>query len=201
MRETDAARLRQALAALKAQLEETVRQTNQMLVLARADTAELPFERIDLGALAAELTRGWWAEARERGIELDLDTAEDRVHSVQGHAGLLKEALSNLLHNALRYTPSGGHVTVRITAAAGQVRLATVDDGPGLPEDELQRAGERFFRGRNTTASGSGIGLAIVRSIAERHGGRLEVGRGSDGRGFEATIVLPQRDARSDPAG
>jgi two-component system sensor histidine kinase TctE len=195
LREDDMARLREVLAALKAQLDETVRQTNQMLVLARADNAELPFEPLDLAALAAEVTRRWWSEAHERGIDLGFDAAEGVAPSVNAHAGLLKEALGNLLHNAIRYTPRGGHVTVRIASGAGLMRLAVVDDGPGIPDDERHRAGERFFRGRNAGAPGSGIGLAIVRSIAERHGGRLAVGRGEGGRGLAAAIVLPPADA------
>jgi two-component system sensor histidine kinase TctE len=195
LREDDTARLREVLAALKAQLDEAVRQTNQMLVLARADNAELPFEPLDLPVLAAEVTRRWWSEAHERGIDLGFDAAEGVAQRVNAHAGLLKEALGNLLHNAIRYTPRNGHVTVRIASGAGLVRLAVVDDGPGIPDDERHRAGERFFRGRNAGAPGSGIGLAIVRSIAERHGGRLEIGRGEGGRGLAAAIVLPLADA------
>lgn len=191
LREDDSARLREALAALKAQLDETVRQTNQMLVLARADNAELPLDLLDVSTFAADVTRSWWAEARERGVDLGFAAAEGVAYRVHGHAGLLKEALGNLLHNAIRYTPRGGHVTTRVAADEKQVRLAVVDDGPGIPDDERHRAGERFFRGRNAGASGSGIGLAIVRSIAERHGGRLEVDRGEGGCGLVAEIVLP----------
>jgi len=201
LREDDTTQLREALVALKAQLDETVRQTNQMLVLARADNAELPFEPLDLASFAAEVTRGWWAEARERGIDLGFDAAEGVARRVHAHSGLLKEALANLLHNAIRYTPRGGHVTVRVAAEAGQLRLAVVDDGPGIPDDERHRAGERFFRGRNVDAPGSGIGLAIVRSIAERHGGRLEIGRGEGGRGLEAAIVLPLAGATTEHPG
>lgn len=195
LREHDGERQRQALVALKAQLDETVRQTNQMLALAKADSAELVPERLDLGAFAAAVTRDWWSESRERGVDLGLEAAEGVVHAVDGHPGLLKEALGNLLHNALRYTPRGGHVTVRVGADAGRVRLAVVDDGPGLPDDEWRRAGERFFRGRNAVAPGSGIGLAIVRSIAERHGGSLVIEPGDGGRGLAATIALPQAGA------
>lgn len=200
LREDDASRRREALVALKTQLDETVRQTNQMLALARADSAAaLAFEPIDLAEFAAGVTRGWWTEARERGVDLGLEADEGAPPPcVRGHAGLLKEALGNLLHNAIRYTPRGGHVTVRLGAAAGQARLAVVDDGPGLPDDERARAGERFFRVRNASAPGSGIGLAIVRSIAERHDGRLEVAAGAGGRGLEAAIVLPLATAAAD---
>jgi len=191
LREDDVGRLREALGALKGQLDETVRQTNQMLVLARADNAELPFEPLDVCALAAEVTRSWWSEARGHGIDLGFDAAEGSGHHVYGHAGLLREALGNLLHNAIRYTPRGGHVTTRVGADSAQVRVAVVDNGPGIPDDERHRAGERFFRSRNAVAPGSGIGLAIVRSIAERHGGRLEIGLGEGEHGLAAQMVLP----------
>jgi two-component system sensor histidine kinase TctE len=196
LREDDATAMHQALLAIKAQLDETVRQTNQMLALARADSAELAAEPVDLMALATDLTREGWAEARTRGIDLGLES-DDAPLWVLGQAGLLKEALSNLLHNALRYTPRGGQVTVRLAAAAESARLSVVDNGAGIPHDEMPRASQRFFRARNATQPGTGLGLAIVRSIAERHGGRLELEHSAGGQGLTATLVLPRphRDA------
>jgi two-component system, OmpR family, sensor histidine kinase TctE len=88
---------------------------------------------------------------------------------------------------------------VRIGADAARARLAVIDDGPGIPEGERQRAGERFFRASNASAPGSGIGLAIVRSIAERHGGSLDVGGGDGGRGLAAAILLPLAPSSSHP--
>lgn len=194
LREPDAAAMRRALAAIKQQLDETVRQTNQMLALARADTApsiESGGEAIDLAALAERATREWWAEARTRGIDLGLERADAPLR-VTAQPALLKEALSNLLHNALRYTPRGGQVTVRVAPAGEWVRLSVIDNGPGIPRDERARAGERFFRATNATAPGTGLGLAIVRSIAERHGGSMELADGRDGRGLEASMLLPR---------
>ncbi len=191
LRETDPERLQEALRALKDQLDETVRQTNQMLALARADSTALTGEPVDLVALCHEETRRWWREAQSRDIDLGLDAPSPSV-VVHGQAGLLQEALSNLLHNTMRYVPRGGHVTVRLTAEQNLTRLTVVDDGPGIPPDELQRAGERFFRASNATAPGSGIGLAIVRSIAERHRGTLELQAPPLGSGLVATIVLPR---------
>jgi two-component system sensor histidine kinase TctE len=190
-READPAQVQAALRALKAQLDETIRQTNQMLTLARADSAELETAPLDLVAFAGEVARAWWPEAEQRGIDLGLDAEPDSL-VVPAHAGLLREALANLLHNALRYTPRGGHVTVRVGAGPGEARLAVIDDGPGIPEAERARAGERFFRASNASQPGSGLGLAIARSIAARHAGRLEVGGGPGGKGLVVTIVLPR---------
>jgi two-component system sensor histidine kinase TctE len=110
---------------------------------------------------------------------------------VTGDAGLLGEALSNLLHNAVRYTPRGGHVTVSVRQDGAWVILEVLDDGPGIPADELARAGQRFFRGSNVSQPGTGLGLAIVHAIALRHGGQLLLGPGQSGRGLSAALHLP----------
>lgn len=194
LRETDPALLRDVLHAVKDQLDETIRQTNQMLTLARTDSVELVTEPVELVAFAAELSRAWWPEARDRGIDLGLDACADAV-AVRAHPGLLREALANLLHNAIRYTPRGGQVTVRVSADARLARLAVIDTGPGIPEAERARAGERFFRASNASQPGSGLGLAIARSIAERHGGRLELDARPDGPGLLVALVLPRAEA------
>ena len=80
---------------------------------------------------------------------------------------------------------------MRVTAEPGAARLMVVDNGPGIPAPERDRASERFFRASNASQPGSGLGLAIVRSIAERHGGRLEVGAGPQGQGLSVSLVLP----------
>jgi two-component system, OmpR family, sensor histidine kinase TctE len=103
--------------------------------------------------------------------------------------------LVNLLHNAIRYTPKGGMVTVQLAKLKHHATLTVVDTGPGIPEAELARAGERFFRGSNVNLPGTGLGLAIVKSIAERHGGELLLSTGSGGIGLCATMTLPLCDA------
>ncbi len=188
LREPDPKKLNVALLAVKSQLGETIRQTNQMLTLARADSAELVAVTLDLAAFSEEVTRAWWPKARARTIDLGF---ESTVVTVVAHPGLLKQALGNLLHNAMRYTPAGGTVTVRISVQGDKARLSVIDDGPGIPEPERQRAGERFFRGSNTSQSGSGLGLAIVRSIAERHGGAMAVDSGVNGCGLAVSMLLP----------
>ena len=166
-------------------------------LLSREEIAELeralatePHRRAAQTRLAEEVTRAAWSSAREQGIDLGIEPAVGPL-PVQVQPGLLKEALVNLLHNAVRYTPRGGHVTVRLQRDGGQARITVADDGPGIPADELHRAGERFFRGSTVKLPGSGLGLAIVRSIAGRHGGQLTLAPGPDGRGLEATITLP----------
>jgi two-component system sensor histidine kinase TctE len=200
LREPDPAHLRNALHAVKLQLDETIRQTNQMLALARADSIEVASQSIELTAFAAEVTRAWWAEARAKGIDLGLDEAAEPIHAL-AHPELLAEALSNLLHNAIRYTPREGQVTVRVSAERDEARITVIDNGPGIPEAELPRAGERFFRASNARQPGSGLGLAIVRSIAQRYGGRLEVNRGPQDQGMAMSLVLPLAGSHPQPTG
>lgn len=190
LREPDPGLQRSALAAIKSQLDETVRQTNQMLALARTDSADLPPEAVDLTTMAAELTRQWWAQARDQGIDLGLEST-DLALPVSAHPALLKEALANLLHNAIKYTPRGGQVTVRVAASGRHAEVCVIDDGPGIPPAERARAGERFFRASNATQPGTGLGLAIVRSVAERCGGELRLGAAPQGPGLAVTLRLP----------
>ena len=190
LREAPPGPVREALQAMRQQLDEATRQVNQMLALARADAAELDRQAVDLVALARELTRPWWPHARAAAIDLGFESGVPALQ-VPVNAALLREALANLLHNALRYAPAGSHVTVRVDAAGGEAVLAVLDDGPGLAPDELPHASERFFRGRHARVGGSGLGLAIVRAVAERHGGRLELASGPGGRGLAARLHLP----------
>lgn len=190
LREVDPDRQREVLMAIKNQLEETIRQTNQMLALARVDSAELALEVTDVTLIAEKLTRDWWLEARDSGIDLGFEPDHQPL-LLNVHSALLKEALSNLLHNAIRYTPRGGQVTVKLRHNTDSGIIAVLDSGPGLSTEEIDRAGDRFFRGSNSTQPGSGLGLAIVRSIATRLGGELRLGANPEGPGLIASVVLP----------
>lgn len=189
LREAPAGPVHEALQAIQHQLDDAARQLNQMLALARADAAAPGAERVDLVALARDLTRQWWPQARATGIDLGFEGAGALPAAV--HAGLLREALANLVHNALRYAPAGSHVTVSVARSGSDALLGVSDDGPGMAADELQRATERFFRGRHARSGGTGLGLAIARAVAERHGGALELRCGPDPRGLIACLRLP----------
>jgi two-component system sensor histidine kinase TctE len=198
LRERDPVQKDAALQAMARQLADTIRQTNQMLALARADAVDLEPEPLDLSALAEATTKRHWPLARERGIDLGLDCAAPEplgnaptALRVEGHEGLLAEALSNLLHNALLNTPPGGRVTVQTRLADGWAELCVRDDGPGMKPEDRARVGERFLRlraspqlnpagttgesGMSPEARGSGLGLAIAAAIAARHRGSLSL--------------------------
>ena len=184
LRETGPAQREAALQAIKTQVDDAIRQTNQMLALARADAMELQREPLDLHALAECVTRRLWPLARQHGIDLGLEPLGDATEAPpapppQGHAALLEEALANLLHNALQHTPAGGQVTVQAGVLKGQAVLRVADTGPGIPATDRARVGERFLRvagpAAPQAAHGTGLGLAIAHAIAQRHGGRLRL--------------------------
>lgn len=194
-RETNPALQHQALKTIQEQLDETIRQTNQMLSLARVDSAPTQHQSFDLVVLTESLIRHWWGLAREQDVDLGLN-APDHSLWFQGEPDLLREALSNLLHNAIRYCGSNGQVTLTVSARPeGAVHISVLDNGPGLPSDELVRAGERFFRGSGHALPGSGLGLAIVSTVAQRHGGHMQVSAGPKGEGLLVTIALPNPKA------
>lgn len=182
--------MQDALAALREQLRHTIRQTNQMLALARADTPDAVLQPGDLGRLAGDVTRRHWATARSRRIDLGFDMPAP-IPAIQAEPGLLEEALSNLIDNALKYTPEGGCITVRVAAGDGVVVLSVADDGPGIPAGELPRVTERFFRASNTQGTGSGLGLAIVGAIARRHGARLVLAPATGEGGLVVSLEFP----------
>ena len=172
-----------------------------MLSLARADSAPPQRQPFDAVALAATLVRPSSAPARAQGVDSGLD-APDALLPLSGAPDLLRDALDKLLHNAIRPGGAGCHVTLVVRGTpAGAVQIAVVDDGPGLPPEELARVGERFFRGSGGGLPGTGLGLAIVRTVAQRHGGQMQVATGPEGRGLAVTLTLPTMPGGESGAG
>jgi two-component system sensor histidine kinase TctE len=112
-----------------------------------------------------------------RALQRDLDLGFDlEPASVRGDEFLLREALANLLHNALEYSPRGARITVRTGTREGKPYLEVEDEGPGIPVAERERVLDRFYRVPGTPGTGSGLGLAIVREIASGHGASIVIG-------------------------
>ncbi|MGA8705783.1 MAG: ATP-binding protein, partial [Steroidobacteraceae bacterium] len=126
--------------------------------------------------------------ADARGIDLALDAVAGV--RVRGDAESLRVLVRNLVDNAVRYTPEGGHVQVRLRQAPPLATLEVIDTGPGIPVAERERAFDRFYRRAGSPAGGSGLGLAIVRAIAERHGARVSL-EDAAGGGLHVTVTLP----------
>jgi two-component system, OmpR family, sensor histidine kinase TctE len=189
LREQDPLQVHEALAALADELQRATRSTHQLLSLGRSDTAALQAAPVELRALLEEVARRFLPQARAKGIDLGV---EGEPHVAVADAGLLREALSNLVDNAIAHTPQGGSVTLGCAADAMGWAVHVEDTGPGLPADLQRTAGSRFVRAAGAPSSGSGLGLAIVRSIAARHGGVLRLEPPAEGSGLRAALWWPR---------
>lgn len=161
------------------------RLVNQLLALARNEPAGLGtdrFTRVDLRQLAQECTLNWVQMALEKKIDLGFEGSDLALPLLCDAPGL-NEMLNNLIDNAIRYTPGGGHITVSALCDGDEGVLCVEDDGPGIPPQHRERVFERFYRILGSGQSGSGLGLAIVAEIARRHGARLTLEEGRDNKG------------------
>lgn len=178
------ARLRQDVGRLTALVD-------SLLTLARLDPlaqAQLASEQVALQPLFESLSLEFAEEAARRGIALDWRTETD---SVRANPQMLGIVLRNLVGNALRYCPAGSRVEVSATRHAGRDRITVCDDGPGVDAASMGRLTERFFRVLGQEEGGSGLGLSIVRRIAELHGIELRFGPGLGGRGLGVSLEWP----------
>lgn len=164
---------------------------NQLLALSRADTRAMdaqPLSRVDLKELCTNLLEVHLDAAIAKRIDLGLEASPVQV---MGHEWLLRELLSNLLDNAIRYTPERGTVTIRCGVRGGAVFLEVEDDGPGVALAERSKVLERFYRLKGSPGEGNGLGLAIASEIAHMHRSHLELEAGAGGRGLRVGITFP----------
>jgi two-component system, OmpR family, sensor histidine kinase TctE len=190
MKEPAATPIAPRLQALQTGMEHLARSANQLLALARADPSTSfteQFDAVDLKALAGRIVEGNLTRALNAGLDLGVEAAPV---AVRGNVRLLEDLLGNLVDNAIHYTPSGGHVTVRASLREGRPCLEVEDDGPGIPEDQRGRVRERFYRVPGTTGNGCGLGLAIVSEIAEAHGAHFTLESGAQGMGTRARVLF-----------
>lgn len=167
----------QAFSELKLGFGRTLHLVQQLLTLARQEpgATSTRHEPVQLRALAQEVIAEHAPLADEKQIDLGLEyeAASEADATVSGDVDGLRILLGNLVANAVRYTPSGGRVDLTLQATQDKVVVRVQDNGPGIPESELARVFDRFYRVPGADAAGSGLGLAIARQIAEAHKGRL----------------------------
>ncbi len=145
------------------------------------------FAELDLGPLLADLAELYAALAEDKGLTLTLRVPD--TLPAYGDRDLVQQAVANLLDNAIKFSPSGGRITLAAEKIDGQVRLSVADQGPGIPEPDRMRATERFFRGEQARSTpGSGLGLALVQAVATLHEGTLLLE--DSGPGLRATLVM-----------
>ncbi|MCL2886804.1 MAG: sensor histidine kinase N-terminal domain-containing protein, partial [Betaproteobacteria bacterium] len=192
MRETDPESLRHALRQIATGVDRAGHLANQLLTLARAasgEPAQQGHEPLDLALLLREVVEEWVRAASEKGIDLGYEA--DGPAPIAGNALLLRELIRNLIDNALRYTPAGGHVTCRVTVDGGSVGIEIEDNGIGIGNAQAERLFERFYRGDDSNTTGSGLGLAIVQEIAGQHTARASLQANPKGSGAIARVVFP----------
>jgi len=175
----------EAIADSVAEAERMRRMLAKLRSLAHADE-DVPLRRelVDLAELTADVVRAYAAQARSSGVGLVADVRA--TASVSADRDLLREAVANLVDNAVRVSPPGGAVTLRVARGANGPSIDVIDRGPGIEPGRLNSLFERFQR----SDSGSGLGLAIARRVVERHGGSLHV-ETHQGAGSTFTIELP----------
>ena len=167
MQEKEPEALQQRLAKVHTGAQRSAHLVHQLLSLARTE-AEVALLPVDAAALAREIAREWTPRAVAAGVDLGYEGDDHMV--LPAEKLLLREALSNLLDNALRYAGRGTSVTIRAVRRNGQCIVEVEDNGPGLNAEALGHVFERFWRA-SETPGGCGLGLAIVAEIAQRHGG------------------------------
>jgi two-component system sensor histidine kinase TctE len=168
----------------------TARLANQLLALARAEPGGHTERQgqVDLKAVVEGAADEWVHRALQRDLDLGFDL---QPAVVRGDEFLLREALANLLHNAIEYSPRGARITVRTGARGGKPAIEVEDDGPGIPAAERERVLDRFYRVPGTAGTGSGLGLAIVREIAGGHHATIAIEDGQEGKGCRVAITFP----------
>jgi two-component system sensor histidine kinase TctE len=190
--EPAAAPIKHRLATLQEAIRRLSHSANQLLSLARADpTVNIAAknERVALDAIVGEVVAKFFDRAL--AAEIDLG-AEVQPASMMADSSLLDDLLSNLVDNALKYTPPGGTVTVSAGQRHGKTFIAVEDSGRGIPPSERQHVRQRFYRLPDSPGHGSGLGLAIVEEIARLYEGTLTIDAGPNGNGTRVSVEFSQ---------
>ena len=186
------------IGALRSAAEETDRLTSlaeDLLVLARSEGSRLPVRReaLDVARLVRETVASFAGRALELGVSV-ATTGADNELGAELDPARVRQALGNVIDNALRHTPRGGRVGVDLRVEGDALMIEVADTGSGFDPTFLERALEPFSRSdeaRSRTHGGAGLGLAIVRAVADAHGGSVEAGNRPDG-GASVTIRVPR---------
>lgn len=169
---------------------------NDLRTLSLADAGELSInlQSIEPGQLLQEVASLYQVQAQKKNIKLDLEIASP-LPRLEVDPGRMTQVLTNILDNATRHTPEGGHITLSASQVNDMVELSIQDSGPGLSPEDIERIFERFYRAdpsRQREDGGSGLGLAIAKSIVQTHNGQLSA-ESEAGQGLKIKISLPQK--------
>jgi two-component system sensor histidine kinase TctE len=192
LREQDLPAMKPALMQIQGCADRMSHLTTQLLILARSEPIDGEYELrpVDLCKLAKETCMDWVPKALQRHMELSFEGSKRAIY-VRGDEILLRELLANLLDNAICYGHDQGNIMVKVEAYPSP-RLSVEDDGSGIPELELDKVFERFYRIPGSPGDGCGLGLAIVKEIAELHKARLELSRVSAAGGTRIDLAFKE---------
>jgi signal transduction histidine kinase len=183
---------RAALSSRREELQRMSRIIDDLLTLSQFDHSQQTLHRkpVDFSDLVIEVCEQQRNQAKSKGVDLEL--ARTVPAMMDGDSSRLRQMVRNLLDNAIKYTPGGGKVSIELEQSNGNFELRVSDNGIGIPPDDLPRIFDRFYRAdkaRTRAEGGSGLGLSIVKEIAEAHGGRVEV-QSQMGTGTIVTVVF-----------
>ena len=187
-------RHRELLHSLTDQTETLQRRVDQLLEISRMEAGRLRLglEEINVRHFAGELRRAFEPAARLRKLTLVVDVHNNVPPFLIADPDVLRtDVISNLIGNALKFTPPGGEIRVVIRPDGDRVSFEVADTGCGIPQDQLDHIFEKYYQGRGSTG-GAGLGLAIAKAGAEAHGGRIDV-TSRVGRGTRCRVSLPLR--------
>jgi signal transduction histidine kinase len=184
---------RDRLSSCYEEIERMGRLVRDMENLARVESGALKLgkTRLDLREIAESTIRNFEAEIRAKGIDVRVD---GEIPEIEADRDRISQVFVNLISNAVKYTNDNGSITVTLSETDKTARVDVTDDGEGISEGDLPFIFERFYRAdksRNRTTGGSGIGLAVVRSIVSSHGGTVEV-ESAPGNGSRFRVELPK---------
>lgn len=196
LRENDPKAMREIVESIARTTDSTVHLANRLLTLARAEhgAAAAELQSVSLVDIARQVGLELAQEAVGKDIDLSLDAPGEVV--INGHPLLLHELVTNLVDNAIRYTPAGGHVTLHVRGGtqSDMPLLEVEDSGPGIAPAERERVFAPFYRAASAqavNAHGSGLGLTIVRDIAAMHGASIALSEGAQGTGLKVQVSFP----------
>ena len=195
LREDDPAAMRAIVRSIAGTTDSAIHLANRLLTLARIEhgngsVASVP---VSLAAVAGQVGLELAPLAVQKGIDLALEAEDGADTTVHGQELLLHELVSNLADNAIRYTPPGGSVQLRVARTETGVLLEVTDSGPGIPETEMEKVFMPFYRAQaslEANPGGTGLGLAIVRDIATMHGATLALERAPHSHGLKVSVLF-----------
>ncbi len=192
LREQNVSEMKPALMHIQGSADRMSHLTTQLLVLARSEPVNGDYELrpVDLCKLAKETCMDWVPKALQRNMELSFDGLQQPLY-VRGDEVLLRELLANLLDNAICYGHEQGNIAVKVEHYPSPC-LCVEDDGSGIPELEMDRIFERFYRIPGSPGDGCGLGLAIVKEIADLHKARLQLNRAGAAGGTRIKLIFKE---------